>query len=64
MAEGGEDIPMGTFPQGSHGGDDKDTDDLLPPEEKGSGARPKGGYYKSPEDVPGYTKKTSTSKKR
>ena len=62
MAEGGEDIPMGTFPQGSNVGDDKDTDALLPPGEKGSGARPKGGYYKSPYDVPGY-KGTSTSKK-
>ena len=66
MAEaGGEDIPMDTFPSGSHGGDDKDTDVMMPPEgEEGesSGARQKKAkYYASPYDIPGY-KGTSTNK--
>ena len=62
MAEGGEDIPMGTFPQGSNVGDDKDTDVFLPPGEKGSGARRKIPFIALPKDIPGY-KRTSTSKK-
>ena len=66
MADGGEDIPMDTFPHGSNAGDYKDTDGLLPPEveekDKGSGARRKRGkFYSSPYDVSGHTKKTSTS---
>ena len=63
MAEGGEDIPMGTFPQGSNAGDDKDTDVLLPPVEKGksSGTRPRNPFIALPKDIPGY-KRTSTSK--
>ena len=65
MAEGGEDLPMDTFPSGSHGGDDEDTDVLIPPEgEEGesSGARrKKGKYYSKPLDVPGYKTSTSTS---
>ena len=52
MAEGGEEIPIDTFPPGSHGGDDKDTDELMPS---------RGKYYASPDEIPGY-KKTSTNK--
>ena len=62
MAEGGEDIPMNTFPHDSNVGDDKDTDNLIPEEGKGSGARRKVPFYALPTDVPGYIK-TSTDKK-
>ena len=61
MAEGGEDIPIDTFPQGSNVGDDKDTDVLIPPEGESSGARRKAPFYALPKDVPGYKTKTSTS---
>ena len=62
MAEGGEDIPMNTFPSGSHGGDDEDTDALLRPGERSSGARrKKAPFYSTPNDIPGYKKKTSTT---
>ena len=54
MAEGGEEIPIDTFPSGSHGGEGKDTDALIPPG---------GKYYATPDEIPGY-KKTSTNKKK
>ena len=66
MAEGGEEIPMeGTFPPGSHGGDDKDTDELMLPggenESSEAHSKSRGKYYASPFDIPGYNG-TSTNK--